>query len=121
MRRITSYVLVEMLSVFSVTLAGITTLMILGVVVSEGMREGLGLGPIVRMVPYVIPMALQVSVPATILMAASGVYGRMSADNEIVAIKSMGISPLAVLYPALSLAFIVSLVAVWINDIAVSW
>ena len=59
--------------------------------------------------------------PATILLAACSVFGRMSADNEIVAIKSLGISPMVVIYPALSLAFIVSLVAVWINDIAVSW
>jgi lipopolysaccharide export system permease protein len=121
MRRITRYVLFELLAVFTVTLAGITTLLILGLVVSEGLSEGLGLGPVLRMVPYVVPMALQVSVPATILMAASGVYGRMSADNEIVAIKAMGISPLAVLLPCFALAFVVSLVAVWINDIAVSW
>ena len=121
MRRITRYVLFDLIAVFLVTLAGITTLMILGGVVSEAMREGLGLGPIVRMIPYVVPVALQISVPATILMATSSVFGRMSADNEIVAIKSMGISPFAVLFPALTLAFVISLVAVWINDIAVSW
>ena len=121
MRRIPRYVLFDLISVFVVTLTGITSLMILAGVVSEGMREGLGLGPITRMIPYVIPVALQISVPATILMATSSVFGRMSADNEIVAIKSMGISPFAVLFPALTLAFVVSLVAVWINDIAVSW
>ncbi len=121
MRRITRYVLFDLIAVFAVTLTGITCLMILAGVVSEGMREGLGLGPIVRMIPYVVPVALQISVPATILMAASSVFGRMSADNEIVAIKAMGISPFAVIFPALTLAFVVSLVAVWINDIAVSW
>jgi len=121
MRRITRYVLFELIGVFAVTLSGITTFLILAGVASEGLREGLGIGPIMRMIPYVIPVALQMSVPATILMAASSVFGRMSADNEIVAIKSMGISPLAVLLPAFGLAFVVSLVAVWINDVAVSW
>jgi lipopolysaccharide export system permease protein len=121
MRRITRYVVVDLLAVFTVTLAAITTLMILGVVVAQGLKEGLGLGPILRMVPYVVPMSLQISVPATMLMAASSVYGRMSADNEIVAIKSMGISPFTLLFPSLVLAFVVSLVAVWINDIAASW
>jgi lipopolysaccharide export system permease protein len=121
MRRITRYVLFDLMAVFALMLIGITGLLILAGVASEGLREGLGLGPIMRMVPYVVPVALQVSVPATMLMAASSVFGRMSADNEIVAIKSLGISPLAVLRPAWALAFVISLVAVWINDIAVSW
>lgn len=121
MRRLTRYVLLEMMGVFGVSLTGITLLLILAGVAKEGMREGLGPGPILRMIPYVVPVALQVSVPATILMAACSVFGRMSADNEIVAIKSLGISPMVVICPALVLAFVVSLIAVWINDIAVSW
>jgi len=87
----------------------------------DHVREGLGFGPLIRMVPYVIPVALQISVPATILMSCCTVFGRMSADNEILAIKSLGISPTSVMVPAFVLAFVVSLVAVWINDIAVSW
>ncbi len=121
MRQLTRYVLFELIAVFTITLTGITLLLILAGVAKEGLREGLGPGPILRMIPYVVPVALQVSVPATILLAACSVFGRMSADNEIVAIKSLGISPMVVIYPALGLAFLLSLVAVWINDIAVSW
>lgn len=121
MRKITRYVLFELLSVFLVTLTGITLLLILAGVAGQGVKEGLGFGPILRMIPFVVPVALQISVPATILMATSSVFGRMSVDNEIVAIKSLGISPIAVVTPALVLAFFVSFVAVWINDIAVSW
>ena len=121
MRRLTRYVLFELVAVFTITLTGITMLLILVGVAQKALSEGLGPGPILRMVPYVVPVALQVSVPATILLAACSVFGRMSADNEIVAIKSLGISPMAVISPALVLAFVVSLIAVWINDIAVSW
>lgn len=121
MRRVTRYVVIELLLVFMLTLTAITLVLILAGVAKEGLREGLGLGPIMRMIPYVVPVALQVSVPATILMAAASVFGRMSADNEVVALKSLGISPMTIIYPALVLAFFVSLVAVWINDIAVSW
>jgi lipopolysaccharide export system permease protein len=45
----------------------------------------------------------------------------MSADNEIVAAKSLGISPLVLLWPALGLAFALSAVSVWLNDVAFSW
>ena len=121
MRRVTRYVLIELISVFSVTLTGITMLLILAGVANVGVREGLGFGPLLRMVPYVVPVALQISVPATILMSCCSVFGRMSADNEILAIKSLGISPMAVMVPAFGMAVVVSFVAVWINDIAVSW
>ena len=121
MRKITRYVLTELLLVFVVTLAGITLLLIFAALLREGIREGLGFASLLRLIPYAVPVALQPSLPATILIAACTVYGRMSADNEIVAVKSLGISPLAVIIPGLFLGFVISLVGVWINDIAPSW
>ena len=61
------------------------------------------------------------AVPGTILFAVCSVYGRMSAENELVAAKSAGISPMAFLVPGYVLAFLVSLMAVWLNDVAASW
>jgi lipopolysaccharide export system permease protein len=121
MRRITRYILFELIAFFLITLTGVTLLLLFAGLVKEGLREGLGLGSIARLVPYIVPVALQPSLPATILLAACGVYGRMSAENEIVAIKSLGISPLAVMLPAWILGFFVSIFGVWINDIGPSW
>ena len=45
----------------------------------------------------------------------------MSADNEVVATKALGISPLVLLMAGLGLAFVLSLVGVWLNDLAFSW
>ena len=111
MRKLTRYVLFELVIVFTITLSGITLLMIFAGLVKEGFREGLGLASIMKMLPYVVPVALQPSLPATILIAVSSVYGRMSADNEIVAIKSLGISPMAIITPGLILGFVVSIFA----------
>ena len=121
MRRITRYVLGELLIVFGLTLSAMTAFMILVGLAQEAIRQGLGPEPILRLVPYVLPNALRFAVPGTILFAACSVYGRMSATNEIVAVKSLGISPLAVLWPGYALAFFVSLVAVWLNDVAATW
>jgi len=74
-----------------------------------------------KMIPYVTPMALRVAIPLTALLAVSAVYGRMAADQEIVAIKSLGISPMGVMLPSLVFAVLVSLLTVYINDLAVSW
>jgi lipopolysaccharide export system permease protein len=121
MRRITRYVLFDLSKVFLVTLTGMTVLLLLVVVAQEAVRQGLGPEPIVRLVPYVLPEALRYAIPATILFAACSVFGRMSSSNEVVAIKALGVSPMAVIWPALALSFVVSLVAVWLNDLAVSW
>ena len=121
MKKITRYILFELTAAFLITLTGITLLLIFAVLVKEATSRGLALDSIVRMLPYAVPIALQLSLPATILIAVCSVFGRVSADNEVVAIKSLGISPVAMIMPALMLGFAVSILAVWINDIAPSW
>jgi lipopolysaccharide export system permease protein len=121
MTKVTRYVTGELLKVFLVTLAGMTLLMLIVGLVQEALRQGLGPEPILKLVPYAMPNALRFAVPGTILFAVCSVYGRMSASNEITAMKALGISPMTSVVPALVLAFLVSLVAVWLNDLAVSW
>lgn len=121
MRAITRYVTFEMLKVFAVTLTALTLLLVLVGVLQEAIRMNLSIGPTLRLLPYVLPNALAFAVPAAILFTVCMVYGRMSADNEVVAVKSLGISPGVLLAPAFALAFVLSLVAVWLNDVAFSW
>ncbi len=121
MRLLSRYIYAELLKVFLVTLLGMTLVLLLAGIAQEAVRQGLGLWPILRLVPYFLPNALVFAVPGTILFAVCSVYGRMSADNEILAAKSVGISPVAFLAPGLVLAFLISLGAVWLNDVAASW
>ncbi|MFT5525834.1 MAG: lipopolysaccharide export system permease protein [Pirellulaceae bacterium] len=121
MTRITRYILFELVAIFALTLTGMTAFIVLVVLAQEAVRQGLGPMPILRMIPFVLPNALRFAVPGTILFAACSVYGRMSASNEVVALKSMGITPWSIIRPALILAFFISLIAVWLNDVAVSW
>ncbi|MCA9246086.1 MAG: LptF/LptG family permease [Planctomycetales bacterium] len=121
MKALTRYVTWELLKVFFLVLTALTLLIMLALVVQEAMRQGLGLGPIVRLAPYLLPMSLQFSVPGATLLVVSSVYGRMSVANEIVAVKSLGISPLKMVAPALWIGALLSVGCVWLNDIAVSW
>lgn len=121
MRLLARYIYGELLKVFLVTLVGMTLIILLAGVAQEAIRQGLGLLPILRVIPYFLPMALVFAVPGTILFAACSVYGRMSAENELIAAKALGISPLSFLVPGFILAFLVSLAAVWLNDVAASW
>jgi lipopolysaccharide export system permease protein len=121
MRALTRYACWEYLKIFLVILAGMTVFLLLIVVIREAIREGFGLVTILQFIPYVLPVSMRLSIPAAALLAASVVYGRMAGDNEIVAVKSLGISPMGMIVPSLIIAFIISLAAVGINDLAVWW
>ena len=121
MRILTRYILFDLMRVFLLTLTGMTALIFIALVGKEAVDKGLGLGPLLQMLPYLLPQAMQFSIPGTMLLATTSVFGRMSAFNEVVAIKSLGISPWAIVWPTLTLATIVSLGAVMMNDLAVSW
>jgi len=121
MKIITRYVLVELLLVFLVALSALTLFMLVVGLVREAQQQGLGLVQILMLVPYVLPEAMRFAVPGTMLFAVASVFGRMSAANEVTALKAAGITPMAVIWPAITLALVVSFVSVWLNDIAVSW
>lgn len=121
MRTLTRYILWELTSVFLATLATMTLFVFLALLGKEAVDNGLGLAAIVRLLPYMLPQAMQFAVPGALLLAAAVVYGRVAASNEIVAVKSLGISPMVMVWPALALATVISFSAVMLNDIAVSW
>jgi lipopolysaccharide export system permease protein len=121
MKILSRYVLGELLQVFLVVLTALTLFMLIVGLVKEAQQQGLGLLQILLLVPYVLPEAMRFAVPGTMLFAVASVFGRMSASNEITALKAAGISPLAVVWPALALAMVISFVSVWLNDVAVSW
>jgi lipopolysaccharide export system permease protein len=121
MRILTRYILGALLQQFLVALTVLTLVFLLFGLANEAINQGLGLEQIVLLVPYVLPDALRFSIPATMLFAASVTYGRIAGFNELVALKSLGISPTTIVWPAIVLAFLMSLSAVWLNDVAVSW
>ena len=121
MNIISRSILFDLLKLFSFWLAIMTMVMILIVIGQEAVRMNLGLGPTLKLIPFALPSALSFAVPATILFATCFVYGRMSAENEVVAVKAMGISPLVLLSPVLALSFLLSLFGVWLFDLSYSW
>lgn len=117
----TRYIVGELLKVFLVALCAMSTLMMLVFLAYEAVRQGLGITAVLRLIPYTLPHALCFAIPGTILFAVCSVYGRMSAHNEVIALKSLGISPRTVMVPVLILGVMLSLVTVWLNDVAFSW
>ncbi|HEY6565729.1 MAG TPA: LptF/LptG family permease [Pirellulaceae bacterium] len=121
MRILTRYILFEYTRVLVLGLTGMTLFMLLVGVAAEAIREGLSVGPVLQILPYILPESMRFSVPAASLLAACTLFGRMSGDNEIVALKAQGISPGAILMPVFVTAFLIGAAGVWVNELAVSW
>ncbi len=101
-------ILWELTKVFLMSLFGITGILLLAGIVAEASQQGLGPGQILAAIPLLIPSTLPYTIPATTLFAASVVYGRLAADNEILAIKAAGINILQVVKPGLFLGLVTS-------------
>lgn len=97
---LTRYVIDQVIRSFVLALVTITTIFVLFMVMAEASRAGLAPGDILRIVPYIIPSSLPYTVPVALLFSVSVVYGRLASDNEIIAIKTAGLSVWTVLIPS---------------------
>lgn len=64
---------------------------------------------------YVLPFSLTFTVPWGFLTSVLLVFGRMSADNEMIALRACGVSLLRVCLPVLAVGALLSLFTFWIN------
>src|SRR5438552_9559254 len=101
-------ILKELFKVFLVSLVAITGLLLLAGLFTEATQRGLEPSQILAIIPLLIPSTLPYTLPATTLFATCVVYGRLSADNEILAIKAAGINILHVVAPGVFLGVLMS-------------
>ena len=121
MKTLTRYIMTELVIWFSISLFILTLIILIFVAGREAFQSGLPIMLVLGLIPYILPDALRFAIPGTLLLATTSVYGRLSGWNEIIAMKAQGISPWKVLWPMWIFVFFVSLVAVYLNDLAVSW
>lgn len=121
MNALTRTIVIDLLRVFLVALFGLTSVIMMVFIVQDMLRESLTPLTALQLIPYAVPGALIFAIPGTVLFAVCTVYGRMAADNEIVAVKALGISPWLVIRPAVILALALSFVTVYLTDVAVPW
>lgn len=106
--RIPRMILIELSKVFLLSLIALTGLILLCGIIAEAMKSGLGPVQVLTAVPLLLPSLLPYTVPTTSLFATCMAYGRLSADNEILAIKAAGIHIRHVLGPAVLLGVLAS-------------
>ncbi|SIO62302.1 lipopolysaccharide export system permease protein [Singulisphaera sp. GP187] len=109
------YVMGEVLRAFALALLTVTSIIVLFMVMIEASNMGLSPTEIVHLVPYMVPGSLLYTIPVSLLFSVTVVYGRLASDNEIVAIKTAGLSTLFVLRPAIYLGFGLSIILLYLS------
>jgi lipopolysaccharide export system permease protein len=118
---LTRYVIWEVLKYFLAALVALTLIVTPVMVIKEGLGHGFPPMVMLRIMPFTLPEMLGITIPASMLFSVCSVFGRMTGANEVVALKSLGISPMAVVWPAIVLAAFLSLGTVWMYELAATW
>ena len=124
MKILRNYILKEFLGPLLLCLGVLTFLMVLignlkriaDLVINKGVDILSVLQIFIYLTPYIVTYTLPISILVAVLLA----LGRLSGDNEIIAIRSSGINLLKLIIPLLIIGFSLSLGLVFFNDQAAS-
>ncbi len=125
MRILRNYLLKEFTGPFFLTLGVLSfTMIIVGnlkkiadLVINKGVDLFSVIKIFILLTPYIVTYALPISILVAVLMS----LGRLSSDNEIIAIRTSGIHIFKLIFPIITVGLILSLSLVIFNDRAASY
>ncbi|HUG69464.1 MAG TPA: LptF/LptG family permease [Pirellulaceae bacterium] len=121
MTTVPRYVLLETLKTFCVAAVVILFILLMVGGAQQGARHGLPPRVIAQVLPFLVPEMLRFTLPGCLLFAVCSVFGRMSAANEILAVKAAGVNPWRVVWPVLVLSCLLSLLTFELYDVCAMW
>lgn len=104
MRILHAYILKELLKALALAVPTITGVFCFALVLQALQSRGLGPVASLRFTMLSAPGALYIALPLSAALVVTLIYGRMAADNEIMACRASGIPILSLVWPALLLA-----------------
>jgi lipopolysaccharide export system permease protein len=124
-RTLTRYLLSEILPPFFLGLLTFTFILLIARIlklVELIVTRGIPLTQVGRLFALILPTFLELTLPMAFLLAILLGLGRLSGDQELLALKSSGVSPIQILLPlifvAASVAIITLLLTTWVRPAA---
>ena len=96
------YTFKELLSPFALGLLIFTFVLLMNKILKlmdMVINKGIGIGEVINLILFLLPSLLVLTIPMSILLAILIALGKLSADSEIIAMKSSGISLYQMLPP----------------------
>lgn len=119
MRILRNYVLKEMMGPLILSLVVITFAFVMGNLIKMAdfvINKGVELTYVWQLFIYLIPRLMTFSIPMSVLTATLLAFGRLSSDNEIIAMKTSGINLFRISLPAITVGLLLSVISLPLND-----
>jgi lipopolysaccharide export system permease protein len=117
MRTLNLYITKGILLIFTATIVILTFAMLGGNVlqVLKYLVRGVPLDSFALALLYMLPMVLSFTVPSSILVAVLLLFGKMSSDNQITAMRASGISIFQIISPLIILTFLLTVICLYLQ------
>lgn len=119
MRILRNYILAECLLPFAISISVLTCVFLLGYLpqlADKVINRGVSLSAVGQVFLYYIPLLLAYTLPISCLTTVILTFGRLSADNEILAMRASGIYLRRIISPLIVIGLILSAAMFLIND-----
>ncbi len=118
MRILHRYVATSFLVIFGLTLFLLTFVMSVGAMIKaiDLVARGVSFWSIVQVFFFNIPYLLMFTIPMSALTAVLLLFGRLSMENEITAMRASGVSLWQIISPVVIITILLSLACVYINS-----
>ena len=83
--------------------------------VLDYVSQGISFATFLKFTLYILPIILTFTVPWAVMVAVMLVFGRMSADSEITAMRACGVSILQIVSPILIITFLLTLLCLYLQ------
>jgi lipopolysaccharide export system permease protein len=116
-RKLNRYLIKDFLTVFIVAMLLITFAFTIGAIYKaiDIMARGIPIGVVGRFFLYNIPYSFAFSIPISALFATLLIFGRLSADSEISAMKSSGLSMWQIASPIILISIVLVCICLYNN------
>jgi LPS export ABC transporter permease LptF len=119
MKIINRYLASEFLPKFFTALLVFTSILLMDQIfdlVDLLLNKGVGIFNTTKLFIYILPSLFMFTVPMSILAATVLLFARLNEDNEIIAIRTAGITTITIIKPIIIISFFLSLIMFYFNS-----